>query len=65
MFNAYQQTQSEKVEKAMLGATYVSSFIALLNGKPLNMGSDIQYQRSLGSCVTKLQKRPGVSCAEQ
>ena len=27
VFNAYQQTQSEKVEKAMLSATHIASFI--------------------------------------
>jgi len=35
------------------------------NGKVLNTGSDIQYQRSLGSCASKLQKPSGVSCAQQ
>ncbi len=28
VFNAYQQTQGEKVEKAMLGAEYVASFLS-------------------------------------
>ena len=27
LFNAYQQAQSKKVEKAMLGVSYVASFI--------------------------------------
>jgi len=33
VFNAYQQTQGEKVEKAMLGAKYVASFIGHEPGK--------------------------------
>jgi hypothetical protein len=38
VFNAYQQTQSEKVEKAMLGATHVASFIGREAGKALFIG---------------------------
>ncbi|HXZ12144.1 MAG TPA: GIY-YIG nuclease family protein [Candidatus Sulfotelmatobacter sp.] len=33
MFNAYQQTQTEKVEKAMTGSDYVASFIGHQPGK--------------------------------
>lgn len=32
------------------------------NGKILNTGSDVQYQRSLGSCSKKLQNPLGFSC---
>lgn len=35
VFNAYQQTQGEKVEKAMMGAKYVASFIGHEPGKAL------------------------------
>jgi hypothetical protein len=38
VFNAYQQTQSEKVEKAMLSASYVASFIGREAGKALFVG---------------------------
>ncbi len=38
IFNAYQQTQGEKLEKAMLGATYVASFIGHSPGKALFVG---------------------------
>ena len=38
MFNAYQQTQGERVEKAMLGAAYVASFIGHEAGKALFVG---------------------------
>jgi hypothetical protein len=38
VFNAYQQTQSEKLEKAMLGAAYVASFIGREAGKALFIG---------------------------
>jgi hypothetical protein len=38
LFNAYQQTQGERVEKAMLGAKYVASFIAREPGKALFIG---------------------------
>lgn len=38
LFNAYQQTQSEKVEKAMLGAAYIASFIGLKPGKAHYVG---------------------------
>jgi hypothetical protein len=34
------------------------------NGKVLNTGSDVQYQRSFGSCATKLHNPPGFSCTE-
>jgi hypothetical protein len=37
-FNAYQQTQSAKLEKAMLGARYVASFIGREAGKALFVG---------------------------
>jgi hypothetical protein len=38
IFNAYQQTQTEKLEKAMLGAAYVASFIGREAGKALFVG---------------------------
>ena len=38
MFNAYQQTQTRKVEKAMTGAGYVASFIGHAPGKALFVG---------------------------
>ncbi len=38
LFNAYQQTQGEKVEKAMLGAKYVASFIRHDAGRALFVG---------------------------
>jgi len=38
VFNAYQQTQKEKVEKAMLSAGYVASFIGHEPGKALFVG---------------------------
>jgi len=38
VFNAYQQTQGEKLEKAMLGAAYVASFIGREAGKALFIG---------------------------
>jgi hypothetical protein len=38
LFNAYQQTQSERVEKAMLGMNYVASFIGHESGKALFVG---------------------------
>jgi len=38
VFNAYQQSQGEKVEKAMLGAKYVASFIGHEPGKALFVG---------------------------
>jgi hypothetical protein len=38
VFNAYQQTQGEKVERAMLGAKYVASFIGHEPGKALFIG---------------------------
>jgi len=38
VFNAYQQTQSEKVENAMLGAKYIASFIGHQPGKALFIG---------------------------
>jgi len=38
MFNAYQQTQTRKVEKAMAGAAYVASFIGHGPGKALFVG---------------------------
>lgn len=38
MFNAYQQTQTEKLEKAMMRAAYVASFISYGSGKALFIG---------------------------
>ncbi|MBK8457967.1 MAG: GIY-YIG nuclease family protein [Phyllobacteriaceae bacterium] len=38
VFNAYQQTQSEKLEKAMLGVKYIASFIGHAPGKALFVG---------------------------
>jgi hypothetical protein len=38
VFNAYQQTQTEKLEKAMQGAGYIASFIAHGPGKALFVG---------------------------
>jgi hypothetical protein len=38
VFNAYQQTQGEKVQKAMAGASYVASFIGHEPGKALFIG---------------------------
>jgi hypothetical protein len=38
VFNAYQQTQGEKLEKVMLGAAYVASFIGREAGKALFVG---------------------------
>ena len=38
MYNAYQQTQGEKLEKAMLGASYVASFIGHAPGKAVFIG---------------------------
>jgi hypothetical protein len=38
VFNAYQQTQGKKVEKAMTGAGYVASFIGHEPGKALFVG---------------------------
>jgi len=38
MFNAYQQTQSEKLERAMLGAGYIASFVGQEAGKALFIG---------------------------
>jgi len=38
LFNAYQQTQGEKVEKSMLRATHVASFIGHEPGKALFVG---------------------------
>ncbi len=38
VFNAYQQTQTEKVEKAMTGAKYIASFIGREAGKALFVG---------------------------
>jgi len=35
LFNAYQQTHGEKVEKAMTKAAYVASFVAHGGGKAL------------------------------
>jgi hypothetical protein len=35
------------------------------NGKILNTGSDVQYQRSLGSCANKLHNPLGFSCTER
>jgi hypothetical protein len=32
------------------------------NGKLLNTGEDVKYQRGLGSCDTKLSNPPGYSC---
>jgi hypothetical protein len=34
-FNAYQQTQGERVEKAMMGAAYLASFIGHEPGNPV------------------------------
>ena len=34
------------------------------NGKILNTGSDVQYQRSLGSCASKQHNPLGFSCTE-
>jgi hypothetical protein len=39
VFNAYQQTQSERVERAMAGAKYVASFIGREAGKALFIGA--------------------------
>src|SRR5450759_4019623 len=38
VFNAYQQTQGDRVEKAMLGASYIASFIGREAGKALFVG---------------------------
>src|SRR5690242_3774653 len=38
IFNAYQQTQTEKVEKAMKGAGYVAAFIRHAPGQALFVG---------------------------
>lgn len=38
VFNAYQQTQGEKVEKVMLRAKYVASFIGHEAGKAVFVG---------------------------
>jgi hypothetical protein len=38
IFNAYQQTQTERLEKAMLGADYIASFIGRESGKALFIG---------------------------
>jgi len=38
VFNAYQQTQGEKLEKAMLGAKHVASFIGHEPGKAVFVG---------------------------
>jgi hypothetical protein len=38
LFNAYQQTHGERVEKALTGATYVASFIGHNPGKALFVG---------------------------
>jgi len=38
VFNAYQQTQGPKVEKAMLGAAYVATFIGREPGKAVFVG---------------------------
>ena len=38
IFNAYQQTQTKRVENAMLGARYVASFIGQQPGKALFIG---------------------------
>src|SRR5437588_5834362 len=38
LFNAYQQTHGEKVEKAMLSAKHVASFIRHGSGKALFIG---------------------------
>jgi hypothetical protein len=38
VFNAYQQTQGEKLEKAMTGAAYVASFIGHKPGKAMFVG---------------------------
>src|SRR5882724_122956 len=38
VFNAYQQAQGERVEKAMLGAAYIASFIGREAGKALFVG---------------------------
>lgn len=38
LFNAFQQTQTEKLEKAMLGAEYLASFIAHDGGKAVFIG---------------------------
>jgi hypothetical protein len=38
VFNAYQQTQNEKVERAMLEAKFVASFIGHEPGKALFVG---------------------------
>jgi hypothetical protein len=37
-YNAYQQTQSSKVEKAMIGAAFIASFIGHESGKALFVG---------------------------
>jgi len=38
VFNAYQQTQGEKFEKAFQGAAYVASFVGYQPGKALFVG---------------------------
>lgn len=38
VFNAYQQTQGEKLEKVMTGAAYVVSFIGHEPGKAIFVG---------------------------
>ena len=38
LFNAYQQTQGEKVERAMLGVKYVASFLGREPGRALYLG---------------------------
>jgi hypothetical protein len=47
VFNAYQQTQGEKLEKVMLGAAYVASFIGREAVKPCSLGCIQSVHRSL------------------
>jgi hypothetical protein len=54
IFNAYQQTQGEKVEKAMQGAKYVASFIGHAPAKALFVGL---YEIGASTLITNEQYR--------
>jgi hypothetical protein len=64
VFNAYQQTQGERVEKAMKGAKYVASFIGHEPGKALFVGLySIEGSRPL--TVEEFWKLPAYSEMKQ
>ena len=72
LFNAYQQTQTEKVEKAMLRMKYVASFIGHEGGKALFFGiysigksKSMTYSSAEGLTAATLHcclQRPDAAC---